>query len=120
MAYDPTTTNGKVRLLIGDTDSAAYIFLDSEIDAFILMAGALGIYEAAAIAFETICRSKVHLTKKMVLGQYSTEEFAMADMLAAAQALRDSGGIAVGQIGISEDVLDSYTPAWHNEDGTLQ
>lgn len=121
MAYDPATNNGKVRLLIGDTDSAAYIFTDAEIDTFLTLAGSLGIYEAAAQAFETIARSKFHLAQKMQLGQYKTEEFAIDDALKAAQRLRElggSGGIGVFEIGVSDDSLDSYRPIWANEDGT--
>lgn len=53
--YDPTTTRGKVRLLIADTDTvtaANQIFEDAEIDSFLSMEDQ-DIYAAAASA----CRS---------------------------------------------------------------
>ena len=35
LAYDITTTIGKVRLLIGDTDDTAYVFTDAELQYFL-------------------------------------------------------------------------------------
>jgi len=53
--YDPSTSRGRVRLLLADTNSSSYTFEDEEIDAFLslsddnpLMAAALALRSAAA------------------------------------------------------------------------
>lgn len=56
---DPTTKRGKVRLLVGDTDTATaanQIFTDEEIDAFLNLEGN-EVYPAAAAACQSIAAS---------------------------------------------------------------
>ena len=57
--YDTTTTRGRVRLLIADTDtsdSTKQIFTDSEIDAFLALENN-EVYGAAAAACESLSAS---------------------------------------------------------------
>ena len=57
--YDSTTSRGRVRLLVGDTDTAdstKQIFTDAEIDAFLAMESN-EIYAAAAAACESLAAS---------------------------------------------------------------
>lgn len=56
---DPTTDRGKVRLLVGDTDTATVanqIFTDAEVDAFLDLEGN-NVYAAAAAAASSIAAS---------------------------------------------------------------
>ncbi len=58
--YDPTTSRGRVRLLLADTDTAnanLQIFSDAEIDAFLSLEGG-EVYAAAAAGAESIAASK--------------------------------------------------------------
>ncbi len=58
--YDPTTSRGRVRLLLADTDTAnanLQIFSDAEIDAF-LSIESNEVYAAAAAGAESIAASK--------------------------------------------------------------
>lgn len=52
MAYTPTTSAGRVRMLIGDTNDSSYIFTDAEITAMLALAGN-NVFTAAALC----CRS---------------------------------------------------------------
>jgi len=57
--FDPTTARGKVRLLVGDTDTVAernQIFTDADIDAFLELEGQ-SVYGAAAAACRAIAAS---------------------------------------------------------------
>ncbi len=58
--YDPTTLRGKVRLLLGDTDTEStknQIFTDADIDAFLSLEND-EVYAAAAAGAESIAASK--------------------------------------------------------------
>lgn len=94
---DAPSTRDMVRLLIADTNAAAFIFQDGELDTFLLLAtgasGATGNFAAlvgAALAFETIARDRVKLMKLRQFGDERTERFQIADFLSAAQLLRDA------------------------------
>lgn len=57
--YDPSTSRGRVRMLIGDTDTVAernQIFTDDDIDAFLDLEGQ-SVYGAAAAACRAIAAS---------------------------------------------------------------
>lgn len=82
--YDPTTTRGIVRLLIGDTDTVAernQIFTDADIDAFLTLEGQ-SVYGAAAAACRAIAasvaRSRVALK---ATGNVRSQWIAMAEGL---------------------------------------
>jgi len=62
--YDVTTDAGRVRLLITDTNTAAPIFEDAEIDAFLGMYNS-NVHRAAAEALDTIATSQT-LTLKVI------------------------------------------------------
>ena len=60
--YDPTTDRGKVRLLLGDTDTATVahqIFSDAEIDAFLSIESS-EVYAAAAAGCESLAAASTH------------------------------------------------------------
>ena len=60
--YDPTTNRGKVRLFLGDTDtatSANQIFTDAEIDAFLSIESS-EVYAAAAAGCESLAAAATH------------------------------------------------------------
>ena len=60
--YDPTSDRGKVRLLLGDTDTATtanQIFSDAEIDAFLSIENS-EVYAAAATGCESLAAAATH------------------------------------------------------------
>lgn len=61
MAYDFTTSAGRVRLLISDVDDTDPLFSADEIDAFLALAD--GVLRAAALALETIAANETLLLK---------------------------------------------------------
>lgn len=113
--YDNTTSRGRVRLLISDTDSNNPLFDDSEIDAFLSL-GANDVYDAGAIAFETVARSRAKLLKAMQMAPFRSEQHAIKDMLEAAESLRQAkmklGGIQVGAIETTDEHFESHRPEW--------
>ena len=71
--YDTTTSRGRVRLLITDTDSESYLFEDAEIDAFLALAPESSVHRAAAQALEVIACSEVLVQKRIKLLDLSTD-----------------------------------------------
>lgn len=122
-SYDPslvaTTPAFQVRLRIGDTNTADYVFDDAEIDFWLASAGG-NVVRAAHSALGAIIRSRALLAQVTKLGGYRTEEFAMADLLKLLDQLESelAGGITTGQIKTSSEHLDSYAPRWLDLDGT--
>jgi len=49
--YDPATPRGRVRLQIADTDAAAFVFDDAEVDAFLAQADGDVLRASALAAF---------------------------------------------------------------------
>lgn len=90
--FDPTTPRGKVRLLIGDTDTATVanqIFDDASVDAFIELSDGADVKLASALALDRIASSQALLQKKIKLGDISTDGPAVAKSLREhAEALR--------------------------------
>ena len=64
--YDTDTARGKVRLLIGDTDSDSYDFEDAEVDVFLSQEGS-NVYRSAALALRTLATNKVKLARRVRL-----------------------------------------------------
>ncbi|RJQ04822.1 MAG: hypothetical protein C4551_10105 [Bacillota bacterium] len=61
-SYDLSTTRGKVRLLVKDTNYSSQIFQDDEVDAFLTMESNV-VKRAAALALETIASDEALTTK---------------------------------------------------------
>lgn len=108
---DLTTDVGKVRLLIPDLDEE--LFTDDEIQAFLDLEGS-EVRMAAAQAIETIASSKGFLAKRKKLGDYEIEEWSPSELMKRAAKLREqsgSGSLSVGEIGASDDLLNSSSGA---------
>lgn len=92
--FDPTTTRGKVRLLLGDTNTSEIpkqIFSDAEIDAFLSLENN-EVYVAAAAGAESIAANKA---KSAIMWEALDEELDMRDVpkhyLALAKIWRERG-----------------------------
>jgi len=85
--YDTDTARGKVRLLIGDTDSDSYDFEDAEVDVFLSQEGS-NVYRSAALALRTLATSKVKLARRVRLSW--NLEVDRGDMVKNLLALADS------------------------------
>ncbi len=70
--YDTTTDRGKVRLLLGDTDSTNAIFDDAETDAFLAM-GDDEPFLAAAVGAESIASSEMYIQKVIEIMDLKTD-----------------------------------------------
>jgi hypothetical protein len=120
--YDVTTSRGRVRLLIADTDSSNVLYQDDEVDAFLALAQS-NVYLGAALAIESLLSEKgVRLAKRVKRGHYETEEHGIADLLALSKRFRDdavgSGSVGVGRIALSGEHLASHQPEWIPDDET--
>ncbi|QGH73022.1 MAG: hypothetical protein [Siphoviridae sp. ctCJE6] len=78
--YTLSTNIGKVRLLIGDTDSTAVILTDEEIDALLTMQGG-DIFASAALAIRRIAMNKALLAKYIQAGNYTENTTEMPKIL---------------------------------------
>jgi len=88
MAYDPTTAQGKVRLLLNDVDDPDYVFTDDEIDAFLALEGD-NVKRAAAQAIDTNATNEALASKVLRTQDLSTNGAAVAkEMRAHADRLR--------------------------------
>lgn len=125
MSYDLSTTTGKIRLLISDTDVTDPIFSDAEISAFYTMAG--GIFAAAALAYGTIIRSRALLAKAITRNGYANEAVAIESMVAAKKDLEEQaigGDEALYGMTTEEfatnfgETFESYRPGWREEGDT--
>lgn len=110
--YDLSTNAGRVRLLIPDNKSDAFVFDDSEIDAFLVVED--GIRRAAALALETIASNEALVLKVVRLLDVSTDGAKVADaLLKRAVLLRqqaEDDDMAVGgAFDIAEMIVDPFT-----------
>jgi hypothetical protein len=78
--YDPTTTEGRVRLLAQDFDASEPIFDDSEIEAFLDMNEG-DIRFAAAMALEVLAANEVYVQKRIKILDLWTDGPREADQL---------------------------------------
>lgn len=76
-SYDITTNLGKVRALIGDTNSASVLLADAKINAFLALKSN-DLFATAALALYAIAASKALLAKKKSAGNYSEDLSAIA------------------------------------------
>lgn len=113
--YDPTTSAGRVRLLIGDTLGDGHLFEDAEIDAFLSLGGDR-VRLAAAQALEAIAANQVMVLKVMTLHDLSTDGASVARELrqqAASLRKQDEDGVGDdtgddGLFGIVEYGVDVF------------
>ena len=85
--YVLTTTVGKIRLLIGDTDTDNAIFTDEEIEVFYALQGSINL--AAAEAAEAIAASYALNADSEKIGDYAYTQKIVDKLLALAKRLRD-------------------------------
>lgn len=89
---DPTTSVGRVRLLIADVNEANALFEDAQIQAFLDMWSG-SVFRAAAQAAEAIAVSEVLVSKKIRTQDLATDGPAVAkELRALAAALRERAG----------------------------
>jgi hypothetical protein len=93
--YLPSNTNGRIRLLIGDTEQNEASFSDEELAAFLDMAGD-SLKEAGAIAYETWARNQAKIARVMEERGFRNEREAISALLAAADAIRNAD---IGTVG---------------------
>jgi hypothetical protein len=106
--YDTTTSRGRVRLLITDTDSTAYLFDDAEIDAFLVLAPGASVHRAAAQALEVTAASEILVQKRIKLLDLSTDGPAESKELRelAASYRRDAEAIEAAEDGGAFDIAE--------------
>lgn len=112
--YDPTTPQGKVRMLISDIDEANPVFADPEIDAFLFMEVG-NVRMAAAQALDTIASNEVMVSKVIRTLDLQTDGSKVsAELRARATTLReqaanfDNDGNLFGM-----DVVDFRPERWY-------
>lgn len=112
--YNLATDLGKVRICLPDTDPVNYVFRDDELQAFLdLSIGS--IWNAVALAYETLARDSVRRFKLFREGDESKERFGSKDMLEMADRAREApkrASLQTGNILAGHDNLDSYRPLW--------
>lgn len=97
---DPATDVGRVRLLITDTDEAAPLLTDGEIEALLALEGG-NVKRGAAAALETIATSETLVGKKISTQDLSTDGPAVATaLMKRAEVLR---GQADAETGVAAD-----------------
>ena len=107
--YDISNDQGKVRLLISDTDSTAPIFEDDEIQAFLDMNGGTDIFSAAADAVLAILAEKARLAKVVAMGDYNESTVSVGLQLRQlASDLRERAQ-SVPADGYAETVWDPFS-----------
>jgi hypothetical protein len=116
--YDVTTAEGKVRLIITDTDADNPIFQDAEIEAWLGIMGG-SILLAAAQALDTIASSEALILKKIRLLDITTDGPAVAKALRDhAEKLREQQQQedVEGAWDIAEWVVDTFSEReyWNN------
>ncbi len=111
--YDTTTDRGKVRLLLGDTDSANAIFDDAETDAFLSM-GDDEVLLAAAHGADAIGSSEKIILKVITIMDIKSDGATLArEWRMQAKEWRSIHAEGVGEDGddfdIAEMVIDPFS-----------
>lgn len=105
--YDTTTDRGKVRLLLGDSDSANAIFDDDETDAFLAM-GDDEPFLAAALGAESIASSELYIQKVIQIMDLKTDGASAArEWRMKAKQWRDTYAESIGESGEDFDWAES-------------
>ena len=111
--YDPSTSAGRVRLLIPDRNPDDWIFQDSEISTFLTLEGS-NIKRAAALALETVASDQVLVLKVIRLLDLTTDGAKVSDALLKradklrTQADNDEAAEDGGAFDIAEMVLTDF------------
>jgi hypothetical protein len=116
--YDATTSAGRVRLLIPDTDAVNHVFSDEEIAAFLIMEGS-GVKRAAALALETMASNEAFVQKAIKILDLSTDGPKVSAELrarakdlrsqaAAEEAATDGGGFDIAEMDLGNASLRDY------------
>lgn len=104
-SYDASTTAGRVRLLIADTNAASYVFEDAEIAALLSIAGD-EILLAAAQGLRSIAASKAKLSIYYSVNGFSMDRRSVAKtLLDIADRLEESASSAPFEF---ESVLEAF------------
>lgn len=112
--YDLSSSEGQIRLLIMDTNPAAYVFEDAELSAFLSLEGA-SVRKGAALALETLASNEAFVLKVIQLLDLKTDGAKTADaLMKRAAALRkqaDDDELAEegGAFDIAEWVVDDFS-----------
>lgn len=94
MAYDPTTPEGQVRLLLNDVDDPNYVFADAEITAFLTLEGH-NVKRAAAQAIDVNASNEALASKVLRTQDLATDGAKVAAaMRAHADRLRQQADAA--------------------------
>ena len=88
VTYDITTTVGKIRLIIGDTDITDAIFTDEELTYFYTTDGSINL--AAATALEAWAAKYATSAASEKIGDYAYTQKIMDNMLNLAAKLRET------------------------------
>lgn len=118
--YDISTSVGRVRFYIGDTDTANALFQDEEIS-FVLSDLGSDVKSAAIRMLRVMLANIAVLPRLVEIGRYQTEEQAANDIRAIISDLEselDGGGIQTGTLAASDETLESYVPEWVAENET--
>lgn len=94
MAIDYTSSVGKVRLLIADTDESAMLLTDEQLTAFVGMARNGNVKRAAALALRTIASSETLTQKKIKTLDLETDGATVGAELRKQAAALDSEATA--------------------------
>lgn len=104
--FDPTTSRGRVRLLVPDAVTPGHMFEDAEIDAYLAMNDD-EVRLAAADAIETIAGSNAMVGKLIsVNGLSANGAFVCNSLMARARTLRET---ATEYVGIASAAVDEFT-----------
>lgn len=98
MAYNPSTDEGRVRLLVSDTDDNAREWTDAEITAALSLGGT--VHQAAAILLRALAGNEARLLKKIETHGLKTDGPALSrelrelanDIEAQGAAIADGAG----------------------------
>lgn len=108
MSLDFTTPRDQIRLLVSDTNEAAFVFSAAELDAFLALESD-GVKRAAALALETLASNEVMVSKVITDNGLSTNGAAVsAELRRRAADLRSQAEDDAGFFDVAEfDVFGS-------------
>lgn len=120
ITLDPTTTTGRIRLLISDTDPVAPTFTDAEIGAFYAMSGS-NVRLGAATALDAIAGNELLVAKVLkTLDLETSGDKVSAELRNLAKSLRDQAGDydADGNL-FGMDIVDFRPEHWWHDAAEL-
>lgn len=111
--YDLSTDVGKLRLLLPDSNAAAYVFEDADLEAFLSIEGD-SLKRATALALETIASNEAMTLKVIRILDLQTDGAKTSDALLKragllrSQAADEEAGDGMGW-DVAEMVVDDFT-----------